>query len=70
MNEKDSKKQIIYGREVKKDSTLKEGEDYNGDDEKTRTITELSSEATLNQTKFTEGHKSSSNERKDEESSD
>ena len=54
MNEKDSKKEIIDDREVEKDRTMKEGKDYNGDDEKTRTISALSSEATLNQTKITE----------------
>ena len=70
LNEKDSEKQIVNGREVEKDGTMKEGEEYNGDDEKTRSITKHCSEATLNQTEFTEGCKSSNNERNDEESSD
>ena len=65
-----STKEKIDGIGVENNKTLEDCKDYNGDDEKTETVNEVSTEGMLNRTESTEGHKSPTNDTKCEDSSD
>ena len=70
INLRDSTKGRIDGIAVEENKTLQDCEDYNGDDEKTETVNEVSTESTLNKTDSTYDHKSPTNEMKCEDSTD
>ena len=70
INLRDSTKGRIYGIGVEQNKTLQDCEDYNGDDEKTETVNEVSTEGMLNKTESTDDHKSRTNDMKCEDSSD
>ena len=70
INLRDSAKEIIDGIGVENNKTLQDCKDYNGDDEKTETVTEVSTGAMLNRMELTDAHKSPTNHTKCEESSD